>query len=214
LPEPVVDAPQDAIDDITLPLMMALERLSPLERAAFLLHDVFDRPFSEIAGMLDRSEAACRQLAARGRRGVRQQRPARPAPPAPPENHARLLDAFGEAVASGDISRLAALLREDAIAISDGGGRKAAALNPIIGADKIARLFIGLAGKNAGHDLRVVPAMINGSIGALLYMDGELDHTFSMAIDGDKIAAIYLVRNPDKLRHVPPTGAADGRRLI
>jgi RNA polymerase sigma-70 factor (ECF subfamily) len=221
LPEPVfdaeglsADAATELADDLSFALMLALDRLSPLERAAFLLHDVFDRPFSEIAGMLDRSEAACRQLAARGRRGVRQQRPARPAPPAPPENHARLLDAFGEAVASGDISRLAALLREDAIAISDGGGRKAAALNPIIGADKIARLFIGLAGKNAGHDLRVVPAMINGSIGALLYMDGELDHTFSMAIDGDKIAAIYLVRNPDKLRHVPPTGAADGRRLI
>jgi len=218
LPEPVfdaeglsADAATELADDLSFALMLALDRLSPLERAAFLLHDVFDRPFSEIAGMLDRSEAACRQLAARGRRGVRD---ARPAPPAPPENHARLLDAFGEAVASGDISRLAALLREDAIAISDGGGRKAAALNPIIGADRIARLFIGLAGKNAGHDLRIVPAMINGSTGALLYMDGELDYTFSMAIDGDKIAAIYLVRNPDKLRHAPSTGPASGRPII
>jgi RNA polymerase sigma-70 factor (ECF subfamily) len=218
LPEPVfdaeglsADAATELADDLSFALMLALDRLSPLERAAFLLHDVFDRPFSEIAGMLDRSEAACRQLAARGRRGVRD---ARPAPPAPPENHARLLDAFGEAVASGDISRLAALLREDAIAISDGGGRKAAALNPIIGADRIARLFIGLAGKNAGHDLRIVPAMINGSTGALLYMDGELDHTFSMAIDGDKIAAIYLVRNPDKLRHAPSTGPASSRPII
>ena len=217
LPEPVfdaeglsADAATELADDLSFALMLALDRLSPLERAAFLLHDVFDRPFSEIAGMLDRSEAACRQLAARGRRGVRDERPA---PAAPPENHARLLDAFGEAVASGDISRLAALLREDAIAISDGGGRKAAALNPIVGADKIARLFISLAGKNAGHDLRIVPAMINGSIGALLYMDGELDHTFSMAIDADKIAAIYLVRNPDKLRHAPPASAASGRPL-
>ncbi len=218
LPEPVfdaeglsADAATELADDLSFALMLALDRLTPLERAAFLLHDVFDRPFSEIADMLERSEAACRQLAARARRGVRDERPA---PPAPPENHARLLNAFGEAVASGDITRLAALLREDAIAISDGGGRKAAALNPIIGADRIARLFINLAGKNAGHDLRIVPAMINGSIGALLYMDGELDHTFSMAIDGDRIAAIYLVRNPDKLRHAPSTEAASGRPLI
>jgi RNA polymerase sigma-70 factor (ECF subfamily) len=218
LPEPVfdaeglsADAATELADDLSFALMLALDRLSPLERAAFLLHDVFDRPFAEIAGMLDRSETACRQLAARGRRGVRDERPP---PPAPPKNHARLLEAFGEAVASGDISRLAALLREDAIAISDGGGRKAAALNPIIGADKVARLFISLASKNAGHDLRVVPAMINGSIGALLYMDGELDQTFSMAIEGDRIAAIYLVRNPDKLRHAPPAGPADGRSLI
>jgi RNA polymerase sigma-70 factor, ECF subfamily len=218
LPEPVfdtetlsADAATELADDLSFALMLALDRLSPLERAAFLLHDVFDRPFAEIAGMLDRSETACRQLAARGRRGVRDERPP---PPAPPENHARLLEAFGEAVASGDISRLATLLREDAIAISDGGGRKAAALNPIIGADKIARLFVSLAAKNAGHDLRIVPAMINGSIGALLYMDGALDHTFSMAIDGDKIAAIYLVRNPDKLRHAPQAGPPGGRPLI
>jgi RNA polymerase sigma-70 factor, ECF subfamily len=218
LPEPVfdtetlsADAATELADDLSFALMLALDRLSPLERAAFLLHDVFDRPFAEIAGMLDRSETACRQLAARGRRGVRDERPP---PPAPPENHARLLEAFGEAVASGDISRLATLLREDAIAISDGGGRKAAALNPIIGADKIARLFVSLAGKNAGHDLRIVPAMINGRIGALLYMDGALDHTFSMAIDGDKIAAIYLVRNPDKLRHAPQAGPPGGRPLI
>ena len=216
LPEPVFDADglsaeaaTELADDLSFALMLALDRLSPLERAAFLLHDVFDRPFSEIAGMLDRSEAACRQLAARARRGVRDERPA---PSAPPENHARLLNAFGEAVASGDVSRLASL-REDAIAISDGGGRKAAALNPIIGAGKIARFFISLASKNADHDMRVVPAMINGSIGALLYMDGELDHSFSMALDGDRIAAIYVVRNPDKLRHAPAAAAAS-RPLI
>jgi RNA polymerase sigma-70 factor, ECF subfamily len=209
LPEPVfdtdalsADAATELADDLSFALMLALDRLSPLERAAFLLHDVFDRPFSEIANMLQRSEAACRQLAARGRRGLRDERAA---PPAPPENHARLLQAFGDAVASGDASHLAALLREDAIAITDGGGRKTAALHPIIGADKVARFFVGLAAKNAGHNLRVVPTMINGSIGALLYLDGALDHTFSMAIDDDRIAALYLVRNPDKLRHAPPS---------
>jgi len=206
LPEPVfdaeglsADAATELADDLSFALLLALDRLSPLERAAFLLHDVFDTPFSEIAAMLDRTEAACRQLATRARRAVRDERPA---PAATPDNHARLLQAFGEAVTSGDVARLAELLREDAVAITDGGGRKTAARNPIQGADKIARFFIGLAAKNAGHEIRVEPTMINGAIGALLYLDGELDHTMSMAISGEKIAAIYIVRNPDKLRHL------------
>jgi RNA polymerase sigma-70 factor (ECF subfamily) len=207
LPEPVfdaeglsADAATELADDLSFALLLALDRLSPLERAAFLLHDVFDTPFPEIAAMLDRTEASCRQLASRARRAVRDDRPA---PAATPDNHARLLQAFGEAVTSGNVARLAELLREDAVAITDGGGRKTAARNPIQGADKITRFFIGLAAKNAGHEIRVEPAMINGAIGALLYLDGELDHTMSMAIDGDKIAAIYIVRNPDKLRHAP-----------
>jgi RNA polymerase sigma-70 factor, ECF subfamily len=218
LPEPVFDAEglsaeaaTELADDLSFALLLALDRLSPLERAAFLLHDVFDTPFSEVAAMLDRTEASCRQLASRARRAVRDERPA---PTATPDSHARLLQAFSDAVASGNVRQLAELLREDAVALTDGGGRKFAARNPIIGADKVARFFIGVAGKNAGHDLRVVPTMINGSIGALLYLDGELDHTFSMAIDGEQIAALYLVRNPDKLRHAPPGGSNDGRRLI
>ena len=211
LPEPVFDADglsadtaTELADDLSFALLLALDRLSPLERAAFLLHDVFDTPFPEIAAMLDRTEAACRQLASRARRAVRDDRPA---PAKAPDNHARLLQAFGEAVASGDVAQLAELLRADAVALTDGGGRKTAARNPIIGADKIARFFIGIAAKNAGHDIRVEPAMINGAFGALLYLDGELDHTMSMAIDGEKIAAIYIVRNPDKLRHLPAAAA-------
>jgi len=215
LPEPVFDADglsaeaaTELADDLSFALMLALERLSPLERAAFLLHDVFDRPFTEVAHTLDRTEAACRQLATRARRAVRGERPA---PPAAPESHAKLLAAFCEAAATGDVAALASLLREDAIAISDGGGRKAAALNPIRGAPKIIRFILGVTGKNAGHDIRVVPVLINGRAGALLYMDGEIDHTLSMAIDGEKIVAIYLVRNPDKLRHAPD--AMSGKSL-
>ena len=209
LPEPVfdadglsADAATELADDLSFALMLALDRLSPLERAAFLLHDVFDRPFAEIAATLDRNESACRQLAVRARRAVRE---ARPAPAAAPDTHARLLRAFCEAVASGDVSALADLLREDAIAITDGGGRKTAALNPIRGAEKITRFLIGTAGKNAGREIRIVPMLINGSAGAILCMDGEIDLTLSVAIDGaqQKIAAIYVVRNPDKLRGVP-----------
>ena len=206
LPEPVydaeglsADAATELADDLSFALLLALDRLSPLERAAFLLHDVFDTPFPEIAAMLDRTEAACRQLASRARRAVRDDRPA---PANAPDNHARLLQAFGEAVASGNVAQLAELLRADAVALTDGGGRKTAARNPIIGAGKIARFFIGISAKNAGHDVRIEPAMINGAFGALLYLDGELDHTMSMAISGEKIAAIYIVRNPDKLRHL------------
>jgi len=210
LPEPVFDAEglsaeaaTELADDLSFALLLALDRLSPMERAAFLLHDVFDTPFSEVAAMLDRTEAACRQLASRARRAVRDERPP---PAATPDSHARLLQAFNDAVASGNVRQLAELLREDAVAITDGGGRKFAARNPIIGADKVARFFIGLAGKTAGHDVRIAPAVINGAVGALLYLDGELDLTLSMAIDGEKIAAIYVVRNPDKLRHLPAAG--------
>ena len=207
LPEPVFDtdgfsteAATEFADDLSFALLLALDRLSPQERAAFLLHDVFEVPFSEVAVMIDRSEPACRQLATRARRAVRDERPL---PAAAPGSHEQLLTAFLEAVASGDLSRLTGLLREDAVAVTDGGGRKSAALNPIYGADKIGRFFIGVAGKNADRDIRLEPAIINGSVGALLYMDGELDHTLSISIDGEKITAIYLVRNPDKLRHVP-----------
>ena len=210
LPEPVFDAEglsaeaaTELADDLSFALLLALDRLSPMERAAFLLHDVFDTPFSEIAAMLGHTEAACRQLASRARRAVRDNRPA---PSATPDSHARLLQAFSDAVASGNVRQLAELLREDAVALTDGGGRKFAARNPIIGADKVARFFIGLAGKTAGQDVRIEPAVINGAVGALLYLDGELDLTLSMAIDGDKIAAIYIVRNPDKLRHLPAAG--------
>jgi RNA polymerase sigma-70 factor (ECF subfamily) len=209
LPEPVFDAESlaadaatELADDLSFALLLALDRLSPLERAAFLLHDVFDLPFAAVARMLERTEAACRQLATRARRAVRD---ARPAPAATPDRHARLLIAFGEAVASGDVSRLAGLLREDAVAVTDGGGRKTAALHPILGADKIARFFIALAAKNTDRDIRIEPAVINGTAGALLYIDGEVDQTLSMASEGDLIAAIYIVRNPDKLRHVPST---------
>ncbi|MGJ4944758.1 RNA polymerase sigma factor SigJ [Bradyrhizobium sp. HKCCYLS1011] len=212
LPEPVFDADglsadtaTELADDLSFALLLTLDRLSPLERAAFLLHDVFDRPFGEIAGMLERSEAACRQLAARARRAVRDNHP--PLATAP-ERHATLLRAFCEAAASGDVSALAGLLRDDAIAITDGGGRKTAALNPIRGAQKIIRFLIGIAGKNAGRDIRMEPKTINGSAGAIVFIDDEIDHTLSMAIDGEqgKIAAIYVVRNPDKLRHAPLPG--------
>jgi RNA polymerase sigma-70 factor, ECF subfamily len=205
LPEPVADAEAlsphaatELADDLSFALLLALERLSPLERAAFLLHDVFDEPFSEVAAALDRSEAAVRQLAARARKAVREERAARRASP---ESHARLLAAFTAALRDRDASQLMAVLREDAVALTDGGGRKPAALNPIRGAERVARFFLGLMRKfeARGATYSVAPAPLNGAPGLLVYIDGALDQALTLSIDGDRIAAIYSVRNPDKL---------------
>ncbi len=208
LPEPVADAdalsPQtgaELADDLSFALLLALDRLSPAERAAFLLHDVFDAPFSEVAAALEKSEAACRQLAARARKAVRR---ARPPPPAPDETHAHLLAAFINAVNSGDVGQLTALLAEDAIALTDGGGAKTAALNPLHGADRIARFYVSIARKQrqAGAAFHFEAALVNGAVGLLIYIDGELDQTLSIAPDGERIAAIYAVRNPKKLESI------------
>jgi len=209
LPEPVFDAEalsadtaSELADNLSFALLLALDRLTPLERAAFLLHDIFEAPFADVARVLDRSETSCRQLASRARRAVRAETPA---PATVSDAHARLLAAFAAAVESGDLSRLAALLHDDAVAYGDGGGRKRSALRPIRGADKISRFFIGLARKLArtGTKLRLTPTTVNGELGALLFMDEELDQVMSFAIRDERIAALYVVRNPDKLRWVP-----------
>jgi RNA polymerase sigma-70 factor, ECF subfamily len=208
LPEPVLDAEAlsphaatELADDLSFALLLALDRLSPAERAAFLLHDVFDAPFAAVAETLGKSEAACRQLAVRARQAIRAERPR---PPTPDPDHTRLLAAFAGALASGDHEGLMAVLRADAVALSDGGGRKQAALNPIHGADRVSRFLLGLARKNAaaGRVLGVEATNINGASGLLIFLDGVLDQTLSIAVDGDRIVAIYLVRNPDKLRAV------------
>ncbi|HEX8902192.1 sigma-70 family RNA polymerase sigma factor [Vitreimonas sp.] len=204
LPEPVLDA--DALsperhtelaDDLSFALLLALDRLSPLERAAFLLHDVFDAPFSDVAMTLDRSEAACRQLAARARKAVREQRPT----PAPLQEHERLLAAFTQAAVSGDLAALKAVLAEDVVLLSDGGGRKLAALNPVRGADNIARFITSIVRKlnaaNAETGAQVLT--VNGAPALMLYLDGALDQVQMIAVENGRIAALYLVRNPDKL---------------
>lgn len=205
LPEPVLDAEAlsaqtqaELADDLSFALLLALDRLSPAERAAFLLHDVFDASFSEVAAALDKSEAACRQLATRARKAVRA---ARREPVPRRDEHQRLLAAFALAAASGDLNALKALLSEDVIALTDGGGRRSAALNPIFGADKTARFIIGVARKNGGEALMAGarPATINGAPGLLVFIDGVLDQALTIAVEAGRIAALYVVRNPHKL---------------
>ncbi len=208
LPEPVVDAealtPDSSADlaaDLSVALMLALERLSPLERAAFLLHDVFDTGFAEIAETLGRSEAACRQLAARARDHVRD---ARPRFAISAEEGARIAAAFLAASGSGDAAALASLLAQDAVLYTDGGGRKSAALLPIFGSAKIQRFLVSFAGK--APPIRAIrPAEINGLPGFLVTeADGAL-MTIAYEVRDAHVAAIYLVRNPDKLRHLANT---------
>jgi RNA polymerase sigma-70 factor (ECF subfamily) len=177
--------------------MLALERLSPLERAAFLLHDVFEMDFAEVAGVLRRSEAACRQLAARARGHVQA---AKPRFPVAREDGERFAAAFLQASRDGDESALKRLLADGAVLHSDGGGIKKAALNPILGGDRIARFFAGIAGKIPQEGPRWARfCSINGLPGYVsLELDGTLQ-TVALEIDGDRIAAVYVVRNPEKL---------------
>jgi RNA polymerase sigma-70 factor (ECF subfamily) len=216
LPEPLPDTdgltPEGAAlmaDDLSVALLVTLETLSPAERAAFLLRDVFDTPYAEIAEAIGRTEDDCRQLAARARKAVAKQRPPRKVSAAA---HQRLVTAFSEAVAQGDAERLKSLLAADAVAYTDGGGVKPAALNPIEGADRIARFYIGLRRKvgrradgretksaAAASGVEIRAAEINGAAGLLVYLDGALDQAVTLATDGVKILAIYAVRNPAKL---------------
>lgn len=205
LPEPVLDteglSPDRAMeiaDDLSFALLLTLEKLSAPERAAFLLHDVFDTPFSRIADVLDKSEAACRQLAARARRAVKN---ARPNGSASIEAHRALLAIFAEAVSTGDSSRLQALLAADVVAYSDGGGVKLAALNPVHGAENVARFFTGLVAKyrSRGGTTDFRSAMINGAPGFVIYRDGVFDETLGIEVEDGRIATFYLVRNPEKL---------------
>ena len=200
LPEPVVE-PADAVvaDDLSVALLLTLERLSPLERAAFLLHDVFDMEYAEIAETLGRTEIACRQLAARGRQRVRQERPRfKPSP----ETAARIVDAFAAALGDGKLDALADLLAEDAVVYTDGGGKRVAALNPIDGREKVVRFLAGMTKKSVyGQLTHVERATINGLPGFVIGT-AEGPETIAIAIEGDRIASIYVVRNPEKLRHL------------
>lgn len=205
LPEPVADsaafspdAATELADDISFALLLALERLSPAERATFLLHDVFDVSFAQIAAMLERSEAACRQLATRARKSIRS---ARPKVEVDRQAHIGLLRAFGQAVNSGDLAAISSLFHSDAVLLSDGGGKKLTALNPIHGSDRIARFLIGSQRKFAPlrPDTRTVVRLVNGQLGVWTYADNRLDAIFALDGDCEGIAAIYIIRNPDKL---------------
>jgi RNA polymerase sigma-70 factor (ECF subfamily) len=198
LPDPLVG--EEAEDDVTLPLMLALERLSPLERAAFLLHDVFGVGFDEVAKTIDRDPAAARQLAARARTHVRD---ARPRYKLEKEKGIEIANAFFAASRSGDMAALGALLAADVGMWADGGGKRPAAMEPVLGYDIVLKLHRSLAVLFGKYGSSLVhTGMINGLPGFVTReADGELQTT-ALEIEDGKIVAIYVMRNPDKLRHM------------
>lgn len=201
LPEPLLevgDEPQE--DELTLTLMMALERLSPLERAAFLLHDVFGVGLDDVAGTLDRDPAAVRQLAVRARRHVQEARPRYPVPQA---EGARIAEAFFNATRSGDLNTLQGLLAESVVIRSDGGGKVQAFINPIIGLRNVLRLYERQFIKRGGQDsVMVRPMWIDGLPGYVSRERGDVLQTTAFEIEDGRIVAVYITRNPEKLGHL------------
>jgi RNA polymerase sigma-70 factor, ECF subfamily len=218
LPEPLVvasdyvaagpEALSEYASDLSFAFMRTLEVLSPPERAAFLLHDVFDVDFATIAQALNLSEANCRQLAVRARNHVRDQRPRFPIRA---DAALRLQQAFSNAIQNADPAPLAATLAEDVTFYSDGGGKVAAVPRPLHGAAKVAQVLLGFA---KGYDLattRIDRAEVNGLPGFIVReINGRLIQTIALEPNEDgRIQAIYVQRNPDKLRHIQPARSGD-----
>jgi RNA polymerase sigma-70 factor, ECF subfamily len=208
LPEPLVEE-WEAEDDPTLDeavstaLLVVLERLSPAERTAFLLHDVFEVPFERVAAIVGRSPAAVRQLASRARAHVEE---GRPRFPAGREEELRIVGAFALAWQQGDHDELLALLDPEATLRADGGGKVASAGKPLHGAERIARALVGLSRSSVRRGLAANGrlARVNGATG-LVITDDEATSVVSLTIDAGRIVAVDIVRNPDKLGRVGGT---------
>lgn len=207
LPEPILtmeggerrEAEMESFaDDLSLGLMVVLERLGPEERAAFILREAFDSPYAEIAAALGKNEPAVRQLISRARERVRAERPKFRAAP---DAHQRLMSEFLSAVSANDTSRLVALMKSDVRFVSDGGGKAPAALRVVDSPAEVAQLIIHLAGAKGGpRDMKFLA--VNG-VPSLWFVDGQGFETVAqLDLDGDLIGAIYIVRNPEKLAHL------------
>ncbi len=212
LPDPLVSHPDRNVEEvveftesISMAFLVLLERLSPLERAIFLLHEVFAYPHAEIAAIVGKSEAACRQLLRRARERIRLDRPRFEVPARAGE---RLAAEFLRACTEGDLPGLLALLAEDVELVADSGGKVAAPVRPIHGAGAVARLLVGLV-RRAPDGWSVSQVAINGSPGFIAYdTDGSPIAAIALELAGSRIAAIRLIRNPDKLRGVPRMAAS------
>jgi RNA polymerase sigma-70 factor (ECF subfamily) len=198
LPDPIVEP--DPVEDVTLPLMIALERLSPLERAAFLLHDVFGESFDDVAKSLGREPAACRQLAARARDHVRAEKPRFPVER---KHGLEIARAFFAASRSGEIGHLGQMLAEDVSFYSDGGGKRPAAGRVMVGWNEVTRTFAAIRRLMGGRTGTLVRyAYINGLPGFVSREPDGVLQTTALLVDDGKVKAVYVMRNPDKLRHL------------
>ena len=202
LPEPVIAStsptPEEQLENesnLSMAYMVLLERLTPVERAAFLLHDVFDCAYPLIANILRKSEAACRQIVHRARQRVRTEKSRFKANDAALRS---LINQFLAAADAGDDVALLSLFANDATLTSDGGGVVPAARKVVYGRSRIARLYLQIA-KKLGNRLRHEILTINGEPGLVMYVDGALFSTTSFETDGHSITALYTVLNPEKL---------------
>ncbi|MEW1549147.1 RNA polymerase sigma-70 factor [Streptomyces tsukubensis] len=204
LPEPLLTTPDVAEDvelaeSVSMALMLVLETLSPTERAVFVLREVFVVDYAEIAAVVGKSPAAVRQIAHRARRHVDARRPRRPASP----NEGRaVLESFRSAVATGNPQALLEVLAPQAVLAGDGGGVKHAALRPVTGADRVARMLAGGMGRLEGTIVTTEPTVVNGNPALLVRLDGEIDGVMAIAVEDGRIAGLYYVRNPEKLSRV------------
>jgi RNA polymerase sigma-70 factor (ECF subfamily) len=199
LPEPVVTDSGPDDDSVSMALLVTLESLTPVERAVFLLHDVFDYGYDEIAEIVGKSRENCRQLAVRARRHVEARRP-RFEPSR--EQREALAARFFEAVRDGDLDGLVALLAEDAVITGDGGGKASALPAPLSGSAKIAPVLLGFMRVAARRGYELEFAEINGQPGAIAREDGQVLSVLSLDIVDGHVAAIHSVVNPDKLGHL------------
>jgi RNA polymerase sigma-70 factor (ECF subfamily) len=198
LPEPIVGPapePVELAESLSMAFLHVLESLSPSERVAFLMHDVFDASYSAVADALDTSGANARQLASRAREHLRARRPKARIQRA---QHEKLLWAFLQACTNGDEATLLGMLKQDAVLYSDGGGKVRAAINPILGADRIVRFILGLREKGIG-ELRAAPAEVNGEPGAAITRNGQPYMIHAIEVVDDRIQTIFYVVNPEKL---------------
>jgi RNA polymerase sigma-70 factor, ECF subfamily len=203
LPEPLLTAPDVAedvelADSVSMAMLLVLETLAPTERAVFVLREVFDLPYEEIAEAVDKTPAAVRQIAHRARAHVAARRPRGVASPAVARD---ALNAFRLAVETGDLQRLLDLLAPDVVLLGDGGGLKQAVPKPVVGADKVARLLTAGIGRVAAL-MSLEPAQVNGHPALILRMGGELDSVMAVRIDDGLVTGLYAVRNPEKLSHM------------
>ncbi|RLK38965.1 RNA polymerase sigma-70 factor [Cupriavidus plantarum] len=211
LPEPLLDASpptpeeiHERADDLSVAFLRVLERLTPEARAAFLLRDVFDVDYGEIAAIVGKSEAACRQIVSRARTQVRDERPRFAVPR---EVQHKLLQAFAHAVEAGDFTALSGMLAPDAELMGDGGGKVRSIPKPLLGARRIAQLFYA-GHRRFGAAARVELVRLNGEWALLRYVDGLLESAQSYETDGERILRVLVQRNPDKLARIAASHGA------
>lgn len=203
LPEPVATGPGPAeaaelADSVSMAMLVVLESLSPLERAAFVLHDVYGLTFAEVATTLDRSEAAARQLANRARGHVQSRRPA----VVDRRRHDAVLEQFVEHLGSGNIEAVLALLAPDVVLVSDGGGVKKAALRPLHGPRKVVGWLDGVTQRpDFSAEARLAFEVLNGELALVVFDGDEVDSVAFVTVEERGITALHMVRNPQKLRH-------------